>query len=86
MLLYGCRDSIINKGELKVDFKMPHLATGQTVPGGTKSLEQQIKDAKAKQEKREQKRHDYFVAILSSICGGIAGFVASLIFEFCIKQ
>ncbi len=57
-----------------MNFQVPKLAAGKVVPGGVKSLEQQIKEAKAKQEKREQRKHDYFVAAFSSICGGITGF------------
>ncbi len=65
--------------------RIPHIATGQVVPGGVKSLEQQIKEAKQKQEKREQRRHNYLVAAFSSVCGGITGFLASLIFWLCTK-
>ena len=65
--------------------RIPWIASGKIVPGGNIPLDIQIKRAKEKEEKRAQRRHDYFVAAFSSVCGGITGFLASLIFWLSTK-
>lgn len=55
----------------------PNLANGTVVPHSV--LEQQLKDAKEKELRKQQWRHDFRVALFSGIVGGLAGFLATAI-------
>lgn len=60
-----------------MDFKIPEIAKGTIVPHAV--LEQQIKEAKEKELRRQQWRHDFRVALFSAVVGGISGIATSLI-------
>lgn len=63
--------------------KIPDIASGKVVPLGVQK--QLLREAKEKAEKKSQRRHDYLVAVFSSICGGIMGFITSFIFWWITK-
>lgn len=60
-----------------MDFKIPEMAKGTVVPISV--LEQQLKEAKEKELRRQQWRHDFRVALFSAVAGGISGILTSLI-------
>ncbi len=63
----------------------PKIATGKFVPGGTKPIDIQLREAKEKYKEKQQRRHDWFIAMFSVIGGGIMGFITSLIFWWITK-
>lgn len=60
-----------------MDFKLPEMSKGAIIPDGV--IEQQIKEAKEKELRKQQWRHDFRVALFSAVAGGIAGVITSLI-------
>ena len=60
-----------------MDFKLPEMSKGTIIPNGI--VEQQLKEAKEKELRKQQWRHDFRVALFSTVAGGIAGIVTSLI-------
>lgn len=56
---------------------IPPIANGTAIPNGI--LEQQIKEAKEKELRKQQWKHDFRIALFSVVSGGIAGFVTSAI-------
>lgn len=56
---------------------IPNIAKGTIVPN--EILEQQLKEAKEKEIRKQQWKHDFRIAAFSVISGGIAGFVTSAI-------
>lgn len=60
-----------------MDFKLPEMSKGTIIPDGV--IEQQIKEAKEKELRKQQWRHDFRVALFSAVAGGIAGVITSLI-------
>lgn len=56
---------------------IPEIAKGTVVPNGI--LEQQIKEAKEKELRKKQWRHDFRIALFSIISGAVAGFISSAI-------
>lgn len=56
---------------------IPPIAKGTMVPNNI--LEQQIKEAKEKELRKQQWRHDFRIALFSAVSGGIAGFITSAI-------
>ncbi len=56
---------------------IPPIAKGTAIPNGI--LEQQIKEAKEKELRKQQWRHDFRIALFSVVSGGIAGFATSAI-------
>lgn len=60
--------------------KKPSIANGSVIPYSV--LEQQLKEAKEKELRKQQWRHDFRVALFSAVIGGIAGFLASLIVQW----
>lgn len=61
---------------------IPNLAKGTSVPLQTGKLEAELKEAKEKEIRKEGYKHNWKVAVFSSVFGAIAGFIASLIFWF----
>jgi hypothetical protein len=55
----------------------PNMANGSIVPHSV--LEQQIKEAKEKELRKQQWRHDFRVALFSAVVGGFTGFLATVI-------
>ena len=66
----------INKKERKnkMNINLPNISKGTTVPYGI--LE---KEAKEKELRKQQWRHDFRVALFSVIAGGISGIITSII-------
>ena len=63
---------------------IPQLATRHFIPA---SLEAKILEEEKEEElRKKQFRHDWLIAIFSTIGGAIAGFVTSLIFWLLTKQ
>ena len=60
-----------------MDFKIPEIAKGTIVPHAV--LEQQLKEAKEKELRRQQWKHDFHVALFSAAIGGLVGFISSAI-------
>lgn len=60
-----------------MDFKLPEMSKGTIIPDGV--IEQQIKEAKEKELRKQQWRHDFRVALFSVIAGGISGLLTSAI-------
>ena len=60
-----------------MDFKLPEMSKGTIIPNGI--IEQQLKEAKEKELRKQQWRHDFRVALFSAAAGGIAGDITSLI-------
>lgn len=60
-----------------MDFKLPEMSKGTIIPNGI--AEQQLKEAKEKELRKQQWRHDFRVALFSAVAGGIAGVITSLI-------
>lgn len=60
-----------------MDFKLPEMSKGTVIPNGV--IEQQLKEAKEKELRKQQWRHDYRVASFSATIGALFGFIASLI-------
>lgn len=60
-----------------MNFKLPEMSKGTIIPNGI--TEQQLKEAKEKELRKQQWRHDFHVALFSTVAGGIAGIVTSLI-------
>ena len=54
-----------------------NISNGKTVPYGR--LEEQLKEAKEKELRKQQWRHDFRVALFSVIAGGISGIITSII-------
>ena len=52
--------------------KKPSMANGSIVPHSV--LEQQIKEAKEKELRKQQWRHDFRVALFSAVIGGFPGY------------
>lgn len=55
----------------------PSLASGTVIPNGI--LEQEYKEAKEKELRKQQWRHDFRIALFSVLAGGISGFITSAI-------
>lgn len=62
--------------------EVPNLAKGTSIPLQTGKLEEEIKSAKEEQIRKEGYRHNWKVAVFSSLFGSISGFLASLLFWF----
>ncbi len=62
--------------------EIPPIAKGTSVPLQTGKLEAEFKNAKEKQIRKEGYRHNWKIAVFSSLFGGISGFLASLLFWF----
>lgn len=62
--------------------EIPPIAKGTAVPLQTGKLEAELKDAKDKRIRKEGYRHNWKIAIFSSVCGGISGLLGSLLFWF----
>lgn len=60
--------------------KKPNIANGSVVPYSV--LEQQLKEAKEKELRKQQWKHDFRVALFSAVIGGFTGFLASLIVQW----
>ena len=60
-----------------MDFKSPEMSKGTIIPDGV--IEQQIEEAKEKELRKQQWRHDFRVALFSVIAGGISGLLTSAI-------
>lgn len=60
-----------------MDFKLPEMSKGTIIPNGI--IEQQLKEAKEKELRKQQWRHDYRVSLFSATIGALFGFIASLI-------
>lgn len=60
-----------------MDFKLPEMSKVTIIPNGI--AEQQLKEAKKKELRKQQWRHDFRVALFSAVAGGIAGVITSLI-------
>ena len=56
---------------------LPNLSRGTIIPNGI--LEQQMKEAKEKELRKQQWKHDFRIALFSVVGGGIAGIVTTLI-------
>lgn len=56
---------------------IPDFAKGTIIPHGI--LEEQLKEAKEKELRKQQWRHDFRVALFSAAIGGFFGFIASII-------
>ncbi|NBH24708.1 hypothetical protein D3Z60_02595 [Lachnospiraceae bacterium] len=56
---------------------IPPIANGTAIPNGI--LEQQIKEAKEKELRKQQWKHDFRIALFSVVSGAIAGFISSAI-------
>lgn len=56
---------------------IPPISKGTIIPNGI--LEQQIKEAKEKELRKQQWKHDFRIALFSVVSGGIAGFITSVI-------
>lgn len=59
-------------------FPEPQLAKGNFIPYFV--LENELKEAKEKEERRKQFIHDWKIAIVSLLGGAISGFITSWIF------
>lgn len=57
--------------------KIPNMAKGTIIPNSI--IEQQLKEAKEKELRKQQWRHDFRVALFSTVAGGISGVLTSLI-------
>lgn len=66
-----------------MDFKLPEISKGTIIPNGI--VEQQLKEAKEKELRKQQWRHDYRVALFSAAIGGLFGFIVSLITMFVLQ-
>lgn len=55
----------------------PFMASGKIIPN--EMLEQQLKEAKEKEFRKQQWKHDFRIALFSVVSGGISGFVTSVI-------
>lgn len=60
-----------------MNINLPNISKGTTVPYGI--LEEQLKEAKEKELRKQQWRHDFRVALFSVIAGGISGIITSII-------
>lgn len=60
-----------------MDFKLPEMSKGTIIPDS--AIEQQLKEAKEKELRKQQWRHDFRVALFSVIAGGISGLLTSAI-------
>lgn len=60
-----------------MDFKLPKISKGTIIPDS--AIEQQLKEAKEKELRKQQWRHDFRVALFSVIAGGISGLLTSAI-------
>ena len=60
-----------------MDFKLPEMSKGTIIPDS--AIEQQLKEAKEKEIRKQQWRHDFRVALFSVIAGGISGILTSAI-------
>ena len=58
-------------------FKLPEMSKGTVIPNGV--IEQQLKEAKEKELRKQQWRHDFRIALFSVIAGGISGLLTSAI-------
>lgn len=56
---------------------IPNIAKGTLMPDGI--LAQQIAEAKEKELRKKQWRHDFRIALFSVVSGAIAGFISSAI-------
>ena len=57
--------------------RKPFMASGSVSPYGI--LEQQLREAKEKSALRQQRKHDFLVAILGIVGGFLSGIASSLI-------
>lgn len=60
------------------EFKIPDIAQGKVVPDIVWMKE--MEEAKEKELRKKQFRHDWRIAIFSLLGGGIMGFVTSFVF------
>ena len=60
-----------------MNINLPNISNGTIVPYGI--LEEQLKEAKEKELRKQQWRHDFRVALFSVIAGGISGIITSII-------
>lgn len=66
-----------------MDFKIPEMAKRTIIPHAV--IEQQLNEAKEKELRKQQWRHDYRIALFSAAVGGLFGFIASLITMFVLQ-
>ncbi len=59
---------------------VPNLAKGTSIPLQTGKLDKEVIEAKEKELRKENYKHNWRVATFSAVFGAISGFVASLIF------
>lgn len=65
----------------KIDIpEFPSLAKGTSVPLPIGKLEAEIREVKEKEIRKEMYRHNWRIAVFSSLFGAAAGFVTSLLF------
>lgn len=62
---------------------IPEISKGTIIPNGI--IQQQIKEAKEKELRKQQWRHDFRVALFSATVGGVVGFFTSLIATFLLQ-
>lgn len=60
-----------------MNINLPNISKGTVVTYGI--LEEQLKEAKEKELRKQQWRHDFRVALFSVIAGGISGIITSII-------
>ncbi len=59
---------------------VPNLAKGTSIPLQTGKLDKEVKEAKEKEIRKENYKHNWRVAVFGAVFGAIFGFIASLIF------
>ena len=62
--------------------EIPPIAKGTAIPLQTGRLEAELKAYKDKSIRKEGYRHNWKIAVFSSVCGGISGLLGSLLFWF----
>lgn len=71
-----------------MDFNVPNLAKGTVIPDSVKLKE--VEEMKEHQLKKQQFRHDWLIAIFSSltglITGAVSGVLASIIYNIIVGQ
>ena len=61
---------------------IPNIAKGTTVPLQIGKIEAELLESKEKEIRKEGYRHNWRIAVFSSIFGAFAGFLSSLVFWF----
>lgn len=68
---------------IEFDFEMPEIAKGTVMPNVV--VEKELKESKETALMKKQYRHDWIIAIFSTLGGAIAGLITSLIFWLLTK-